>query len=180
MLSSRQLRHVVCYFVSIRRRDRQVGSAAFESATKLSRSTETKLSTSLLSSRNDVNPIMFHRQPLSVTKFPLLWVIRNAHYHERLSRPPPQLRFYSSSEPPREFPPPTPSEESSSQSFQSPSESSPTLPRKPKSTTERDSEHLEKMREAMGGSDLANVEMEDGLPDRGMKRRVRENMFRLI
>jgi len=36
------------------------------------------------------------------------------------------------------------------------------------------------MREAMGGSDLANVEMEDGLPDRGMKRHVRENMFRLI
>jgi hypothetical protein len=36
------------------------------------------------------------------------------------------------------------------------------------------------MREAMGGSDLANVEMEDGVPDRGMKRHVRENMFRLI
>jgi len=36
------------------------------------------------------------------------------------------------------------------------------------------------MREAMGGSDMANVEMEDGIPDRGMRRNVRENMFRVI
>jgi hypothetical protein len=46
--------------------------------------------------------------------------------------------------------------------------------------TERDAQLLEKMRDAMGGSDLSNVEMEDGVPDRGMKRNVRENMFRII
>jgi hypothetical protein len=47
-------------------------------------------------------------------------------------------------------------------------------------TTEQDAVHLEKMKEAMGGADMTNVEMEDGIPDRGMKRNVRENMFRII
>jgi hypothetical protein len=51
---------------------------------------------------------------------------------------------------------------------------------KPKSVSVYDAEHLEKIREAIGGSDLSNVEMEDGVPDRGMKRHVRENMFRII
>ena len=46
--------------------------------------------------------------------------------------------------------------------------------------TQRDAEHLEKMREAMGGADMANIEIEDGVPDRGMRRNVRENMFRII
>ena len=55
------------------------------------------------------------------------------------------------------------------------------VPQKQKQTmTERDAQLLEKMRDAMGGSDLSNVEMEDGVPDRGMKRNVRENMFRII
>ena len=49
-----------------------------------------------------------------------------------------------------------------------------------KSLAERDADHLAKMREAMGGADHSNVEMEDGVPDRGMKRNVRENMFRII
>jgi hypothetical protein len=54
-------------------------------------------------------------------------------------------------------------------------------PQKAKQTmTERDADLLEKMRDAMGGSDLSNVEMEDGVPDRGMRRNVRENMFRII
>jgi hypothetical protein len=44
----------------------------------------------------------------------------------------------------------------------------------------RDAEHLLRMKEAMGGLDLSNVEMEDGVPDRGMRRNVRENMFRII
>jgi predicted component of type VI protein secretion system len=63
-----------------------------------------------------------------------------------------------------------------------PKEQPPTAaPQKPKQTmTERDAQLLEKMRDAMGGSDLSNVEMEDGVPDRGMKRNVRENMFRII
>ena len=57
-----------------------------------------------------------------------------------------------------------------------------TLPprRQGQSITEQDADHLVKMREAMGGSDMANVEMEDGIPDRGMRRNVRENMFRVI
>jgi hypothetical protein len=46
--------------------------------------------------------------------------------------------------------------------------------------TERDADLLAKMQDAMGGSDLSNVEMEDGVPDRGMRRNVRENMFRII
>jgi hypothetical protein len=55
------------------------------------------------------------------------------------------------------------------------------VPQKQKQTmTERDAHLLEKMRDAMGGSDLSNVEMEDGVPDRGMKRNVRENMFGII
>ena len=45
---------------------------------------------------------------------------------------------------------------------------------------EQDADHLEKMREAMGGADTTNIEIEDGVPDRGMKRNVRENMFRII
>jgi hypothetical protein len=45
---------------------------------------------------------------------------------------------------------------------------------------ERDEEHLRRMKEAMGGADMANTEFEDGVPDRGMKRNVRENMFRII
>jgi hypothetical protein len=45
---------------------------------------------------------------------------------------------------------------------------------------DRDEEHLRRMREAMGGADMANTEFEDGVPDRGMKRNVRENMFRII
>ena len=49
-----------------------------------------------------------------------------------------------------------------------------------KSLAERDADHLAKMREVMGGADHSNVEMEDGVPDRGMKRNVRENMFRII
>jgi hypothetical protein len=54
-------------------------------------------------------------------------------------------------------------------------------PQKAKQTmTERDADLLAKMRDAMGGSDLSNVEMEDGVPDRGMRRNVRENMFRII
>jgi hypothetical protein len=36
------------------------------------------------------------------------------------------------------------------------------------------------MQEATGGADMANSEMEDGLPDRGMRRNVRANMFRII
>ena len=54
------------------------------------------------------------------------------------------------------------------------------LSKQRKTTNERDAEHLEKMKEAMGGSDLSNVEIEDGVPDRGMKRHVRENLFRII
>lgn len=51
---------------------------------------------------------------------------------------------------------------------------------KKQSLAERDADHLAKMREAMGGADHCNVEMEDGVPDRGMKRNVRENMFRIM
>jgi len=54
------------------------------------------------------------------------------------------------------------------------------LSKQHKSVAERDAENLEKMKEAMGGSDLSNVEMEDGVPDRGMRRNVRENLFRII
>ena len=46
--------------------------------------------------------------------------------------------------------------------------------------TERDEDHLRRMREAMGATDMANTEFEDGVPDRGMRRNVRENMFRII
>jgi hypothetical protein len=74
-------------------------------------------------------------------------------------------RFYSFSQTPPEFPPPTLSNGNSSQSSGSSSGPSNSEDKKSKSTTERDSEHLEKMREALGGSDLANVEMEDGVPD---------------
>jgi hypothetical protein len=48
------------------------------------------------------------------------------------------------------------------------------------SMTELDAEHLAKLKEAMGGADLSNAEMEDGVPDRGMRRNVRENMFRIM
>jgi hypothetical protein len=51
---------------------------------------------------------------------------------------------------------------------------------KKQSLAERDADHLAKMREAIGGADHCNVEMEDGVPDRGMKRNVRENMFRIM
>lgn len=54
------------------------------------------------------------------------------------------------------------------------------LEKRRQTMTELDADHLEKMREAMGGTDMANIEMEDGIPDRGMKRNVRENMFRII
>jgi len=52
--------------------------------------------------------------------------------------------------------------------------------KKRQSSNERDEEHLRKMKEAMGGADMANTEFEEGVPDRGMKRNVRENMFRII
>jgi hypothetical protein len=45
---------------------------------------------------------------------------------------------------------------------------------------ERDAEHMARMKEAMGGTDMSNVEMEDGVPDTGMRRNVRANMFRVI
>ena len=52
--------------------------------------------------------------------------------------------------------------------------------KKRQTLTERDEDHLRRMREAMGGADMANTEFEDGVPDRGMRRNVRENMFRII
>jgi hypothetical protein len=68
-----------------------------------------------------------------------------------------------------------------------PQNSGPPPPESPKSSTqkkqslaERDADHLAKMQEAMGGADHSNVEMEDGVPDRGMRHNVRENMFRIM
>ena len=49
-----------------------------------------------------------------------------------------------------------------------------------RSTAEQDSDLQERMRQAMGDADMANVEMEDGVPDSGMRRNVRANMFRII
>jgi len=49
-----------------------------------------------------------------------------------------------------------------------------------RSMSEQDMDLQEKMRQAMGDADMANVEMEDGIPDGGMRRNVKANMFRVI
>ena len=51
---------------------------------------------------------------------------------------------------------------------------------KKRSTAEQDSDLQERMIQSMGDADMANVEMEDGVPDSGMRRNVRANMFRII
>jgi len=52
--------------------------------------------------------------------------------------------------------------------------------KKQRSISDLDAEHLAKVHEAVGGGDMTNIEFENGVADRGMRRNVRENMFRII
>jgi hypothetical protein len=95
----------------------------------------------------------------------------------------PTRRFYS---PANSSSTNTPGSDHSSKTPSSPPSRTPEEEKEPKtpeqkgSMSERDTDLYERMRQAMGDADMANVEMEDGVPDRGMRRNVRANMFRII
>ena len=94
-----------------------------------------------------------------------------------------QSRWHShSSSPPHSSSasPSTTANESSTHESESPEKNTQASAKKRQTLTERDEDHLRRMREAMGGADMANTEFEDGVPDRGMRRNVRENMFRIL
>jgi hypothetical protein len=126
---------------------------------------------------------------LSRTTLPPIQRTRPLNYSRPTSillSPPLSTSSYRTFQPPHQQTP-SPSTSTSHSSTQQSKTSKPSPPgspnqciHKPQSLAEQDAVHLAKMQEAMGGADHSNVEMEDGIPDRGMKRNVRENMFRII
>ena len=93
----------------------------------------------------------------------------------------PASRLYSSHSVPTDPPSGEPSSnEVRDNRFSKETKPKPAQEQKKRSISDIDAEHLAKVHEAFGGGDMTNVEFENGAADRGMRRNVRENMFRII
>lgn len=121
---------------------------------------------------------VMYLKPLPISYPSLRSTIALVPRHTKLS----QTRHTSTSPaPPSSATPRSRDKDNDNQSTETTKDRRQEVSRKPEhSSTERDADYLSRMQEVIGGADMANSEMEDGLPDRGMRRNVRANMFRII